>query len=96
MYREVAKLILYRDLGEDSILLKLSGIFEDFEAVTLAPFFAKLAHSGLEIYLHKIKLDLPVGTMVRLSDEGGFFAIGEVRLFDDGLAIKPIRQFGKL
>ena len=34
MYREVAKLILYRDLGEDSILLKLSGIFEDFEAGT--------------------------------------------------------------
>lgn len=31
MYREVAKLILYRDLGENSILLKLSGIFEDFE-----------------------------------------------------------------
>lgn len=31
MYREVAKLILYRDLGEDSILRKLSGIFEDFE-----------------------------------------------------------------
>ena len=31
MYREVAKLILYRDLGEDSILLKLAGIFENFE-----------------------------------------------------------------
>ena len=31
MYREVAKLILYRDLGEDSILLKLAQIFEDFE-----------------------------------------------------------------
>ncbi len=31
MYKEVAKLILYRDLGEDSILRKLSGIFEDFE-----------------------------------------------------------------
>lgn len=31
MYREVAKLILYRDLGEDSILRKLSGIFEDYE-----------------------------------------------------------------
>ena len=31
MYREVAKLILYRDLGEDSILLKLAGIVEDFE-----------------------------------------------------------------
>ena len=32
MYKEVAKLILYRDLGEDSILRKLSGIFEDFES----------------------------------------------------------------
>ena len=31
MYKEVAKLILYRDLGEDSILRKLSGIFEDYE-----------------------------------------------------------------
>ncbi len=34
MYREVAKLILYRDLGEDSILRKLSGIFEDYEKDT--------------------------------------------------------------
>lgn len=31
MYREVAKLILYRDLGENSILRKLAKIFEDFE-----------------------------------------------------------------
>lgn len=31
MYRETAKLILYRDLGEDSILRKLSGIFRDFD-----------------------------------------------------------------
>ncbi|MCI8334447.1 MAG: ATP-binding protein [Lachnospiraceae bacterium] len=30
MYQEVAKLVLYRDLGEDSILGKLSRIFEDF------------------------------------------------------------------
>ena len=29
MYQEVAKLVLYRDLGEDSILGKLSRIFED-------------------------------------------------------------------
>lgn len=31
MYRDIAKLILYRDPGEDSILRKLSGIFEDFD-----------------------------------------------------------------
>ena len=31
MYRDIAKLVLYRDLGGDSILMKLSGIFEDFD-----------------------------------------------------------------
>ena len=31
MYRDIAKLVLYRDLGENSILMKLSGIFEDFD-----------------------------------------------------------------
>lgn len=31
MYQEIAKLVLYRDVGEDGILRKLSGIFEDFD-----------------------------------------------------------------
>lgn len=31
MYQEVSKLILYRDLGEDSILFHLAQIFEDFD-----------------------------------------------------------------
>lgn len=31
MYKDIAKLVLYRDLGDDSILMKLSGIFEDFD-----------------------------------------------------------------
>ena len=68
-------------------------IFRQYDEVKLSPFFSKLAHSGLEIYLKKIKVDLPVGVRVRLSDEKGFFALGEVKEFDEGLAIKPIRQF---
>lgn len=32
MYRETAKLILYRDLGEDSILKRLSAIFKQFDS----------------------------------------------------------------
>lgn len=31
MYKQCAKLILYRDLGEDSILYQFSGIFKDFD-----------------------------------------------------------------
>ncbi|MGN0438513.1 MAG: ATP-binding protein [Lachnospiraceae bacterium] len=31
MYKQVSKLIVYRDLGQDSILVKLAEIFEDFD-----------------------------------------------------------------
>lgn len=31
MYKQVSKLIVYREIGEDSILKKLAGIFEDYD-----------------------------------------------------------------
>lgn len=77
----------------EACVFPVEYIFRDLEEVKLPAFFAKLARSGLEIYLKKINLDLPLGTRVRLADEKGFFALGEVREYDDGPAIKPIRQF---
>ena len=77
----------------DMCVFPVEYIFRDLEEVRLSPFFARLAHSGLEIYLKKIDLNLPEGTRVRLSDADGFFALGEVREFEEGRAIKPIRQF---
>lgn len=68
-------------------------IFLKYREVKLSDFFARLAHSGLEIYLKKIELNLPLGELVRLSDANGFFALGEVRDFEGGAAIKPIKQF---
>lgn len=81
------------DSEREACIFPVEYIFRKYDEVRLPAFFSKLAHSGLEIYLHKIKIDLPIGTIVRLSDEGGFFAIGEVREYENGLAIKPIRQF---
>ena len=81
------------DEEREKCVFPVEYIFRDLSEVRLSPFFSHLAHSGLEIYLRKINLDLPIGTRVRLSDEGGFFALGEVRDFPDGKAIKPIRQF---
>ena len=71
----------------------VEDVFKKHECVVLPDFFARLAHSGLEIYLHKIRRDYPQGTLLRLADSNGFFAVGEVREFESGLAIKPIRQF---
>lgn len=68
-------------------------LFRDKRQVTLPDFFARLAHSGLEIYLKKIGENIPLGTLVTLYDRDGFFALGEVREYEGGMAIKPIRQF---
>lgn len=81
------------DGERDKCVFPVEYIFRGLDDVKLPPFFAKLAHSGLEIYLKKINLDLPLGQRVRLSDEKGFFALGEVREYEQGMAIKPIRQF---
>ena len=77
----------------EACVFPVEYIFRKYDEVRLPAFFSKLAHSGLEIYLKKIGIDLPTGAQVRLADEKGFFALGEVREYEDGKAIKPIRQF---
>ena len=68
-------------------------IFRKYREIRLPDFFAKLARAGQEIYLTKIGASASVGELVRLLDKEGFFAVGEVREFEGGRAIKPIRQF---
>ncbi len=77
----------------EALIIPEERIFLSYDEVKLSPFFSKLAHSGLEIYLSKISKNMEEGTLVRLSDADGFFALGEVRNFSEGLAIKPIKQF---
>ena len=81
------------DTEREACVFPVEYIFRQYDEVKLPGFFSKLAHSGLEIYLKKINLDLPLGQKVRLSDDKGFFALGEVREYEQGMAIKPIRQF---
>ena len=75
------------------VILPVERVFEKYPKIVLPPFFARLAHHGLEIYLRKIGADLKLGEIVRLYDSEGFFAVGEVRDYEEGAAIKPIRQF---
>ena len=89
----LAELENMTEAERESCVFPVEYIFRALPEVKLPAFFARLAHSGLEIYLKKINLDLPLGARVRLSDEQGFFALGEVREFEQGSAIKPIRQF---
>ena len=91
--RTLAELEAMSDDEREGCVIPVERVFEELDKVTLAPFFARLARCGVEIYLKKIGLDLPIGKTVRLADSEGFFALGEVREFEAGLAIKPIKQF---
>ena len=77
----------------ESLVLPTESIFKSKQKITLPPFFARLARAGQEIYLKKINVSLEVGERVTLFDENGFFALGEVKEFESGKAIKPIKQF---
>ena len=68
-------------------------IFSDAPALTLPAFYARLARNGLPIYLRKIGRSDPLGARLRLYDADGFFALGEVREEEEGIAVRPIRQF---
>lgn len=73
-------------------LRPVEAAFADLAALTLPPFFAKLARDGCEIYQKKVGTAYPEGARLRLCDADGFFALGEVRTYADGSAIKPVKR----
>ena len=77
-----------------SCLIPTESLFESLPKVCLPEFFEKLCRGGCEIYQKKIKTSYDVGARVRLANANGiFFALGEVKEFEDGRAIKAIKTF---
>lgn len=74
-------------------VIPLEKFFLDCPAVDLPAFYARLARNGCEIYQKKIRTDWPIGTTVRMIHGGVFFALGQVREYPDGSAIKAIKIF---
>ena len=77
-----------------SLLLPVPSLFAELDAVKLSDFYYRLSKNGCEIYQKKIGTRLPLGARVRLySPSGEFFALGEVREYENGTAIKNIKNF---
>lgn len=77
-----------------SLLMPTESLFYSLEAIRLPEFYERLSRNGCEIYLKKINASLALGQRVRLcSQNGNFYALGEVRDFDGKLAIKTIKLF---
>ena len=77
-----------------SLLIPTESLFSNLGQVKLPAFYEKLCRSGCEIYQNKIKANHKVGQRVRICNEKGeFFALGEVREYENGTAIKAIKTF---
>lgn len=82
------------DGERQALLAPVESLFSSLPVIRLEGFYERLSRSGCEIYQKKIKSDLPVGTRVRMCDrEGGFYALGEVREYEAGSAVKAIKLF---
>ena len=77
----------------EALVIPVERVFMKYREVRLPTFFEKLCRSGLEIYLSKIGFVAECGERLRIYGKDGFFALGEVREYEAGLAIKPIKQF---
>ena len=75
-------------------LLPTESLFATLPSYPLPAFYERLFRSGCEIYQKKIGTALPLGARVRVCRaDGHFFALGEVREYEGGTAIKSIKIF---
>ena len=78
----------------ERLLIPIEQLFATLPGIRLEAFYEKLSRNGCEIYQKKIKTDFSVGQRVRmLTKSGDFYALGEVREYDEGLAVKAIKLF---
>ena len=75
------------------LIIPTEELFSDCEKVILPDFYSRLAKSGCEIYQSKIKTSHPVDKFVTMWDKNGFFALGQVKEYEQGTAIKAIKLF---
>ncbi len=76
-----------------NLLLPVVSLFENLPVLTLPPFYRKLCSAGCPIYLKKLGVDMAPGARVRLYAGESFFALGEVGIFEEGIAVKAVKQF---
>ena len=77
-----------------ALLCPIENLFQTLPAVRLPAFYERLSRSGCEIYQKKIKTELTEGQRVRMCNaDGAFYALGEVRSYEEGTAIKAIKLF---
>ena len=77
-----------------SLLIPTVELFASLPSLTLSAFYHKLIRNGCAVALSKLRVAHPLGTRVRLyAPDGSFFALGEVVVSEEALALKAIKIF---
>lgn len=82
--------------GIEKYLISPETVFCDCRKIKLSDFYSRLCRNGCEIYLKKLGIresDMYEGELIRLYDARGFFAIGKIGTFRDGVAVKAAVRF---
>ena len=87
----IAELEAMSEEQRREVLIPTEALFSSLEEVKLPDFYERLCRNGCEIYQKKIGTSFAQGQRVRICAKDGFFALGEVRDYPDGSAIKAIK-----
>lgn len=82
------------DTARRALLIPTVELFSSLPSLTLSSFYYKLIRNGCAVALTKLRLCHPKGTRIRLyAPDGTFFALGEVVVGEEALALKAIKVF---
>ena len=79
-------------------VVQTEDVFYMYPKLSFPEFYERLFFNGCEIYLSKLDKNSPargasVGDVFRVYSKDGFSALGEVREYEDGLAVKQKKRF---
>ncbi len=90
----VSELESMSESEREELLIPTERLFAELPRLVLSQFYERLSRNGCEIYLSKIKASYPVGQRLAVyGRDSGFYALGEVREYRDGAAVKIIKLF---
>jgi len=76
-----------------SLVMPTEELFADCPEINVNDFYAKLIKSGTELYQKKLGTCFEIGQYVRVKHNNVFIALGQVKEFDGGSAVKSVKIF---
>ena len=68
-------------------------LFSDLEEININDFYTKLIKGGTELYQKKLGTSFSEGAYIRIRHNGSFIALGQVKEYKSGSAVKPVKLF---